>query len=179
MVTEVVRMQNVEFGLGDVTAMLQQAVQAAVEKVHRQNAAEVWNALRAADCEVCERVRYELAKVMADYLGAVDETVKAVYLYEPEYATDGNETGVDIEQSSPGINVIVWVTRKSAALTSVIDMLSAGLAQELRGLACPKSNALCFSLDAQIVDDDQVLRRSGYAALIDSLYVRPIDLWHR
>jgi hypothetical protein len=179
MATELVRVQNVTFGLSDVKAMLEQAVQASVEKVHRQNGGEVWDAMRSADCEVCDRVRYELAKAVADYLGAVDETVKAVYLYEPEYATDGEEGGVDAGQSSPGINVIVWVTRKSAALTSVIDMLNAGLAQELQGLACPKSNALCFSLDAQIVDDDQVLRRSGYAALIDSLYVRPIDLWHR
>jgi hypothetical protein len=172
-------MQNVAFGLGDVRAMLQHAVEAAVEKLPTQNAAEVWDALRAADCEVCERVRYELAKAMVDYLGAVDETVKAVYLYEPEYATDGNDAGVDVAPPSRGINVIVWVTRKSAALTSVIGMLNAGLAQELQGLACPKSNALCFSLDAQIVDDDQVLRRSGYAALIDSLYVRPIELWRR
>jgi hypothetical protein len=172
-------MQDVAFGMGDVAAMLQQAVLAAVEKVHGQDADEVWDALHAADCQVCERVRYELAKAVADYLGAVDGTVKSVYLYEPEYATNGGEGGADAAQSSLGINMIVWVTRKSAALTSVLDMLNAGLAQELRGLACPKSNALCFSLDAQVVDDDQVLRRSGYAALIDSLYVRPIELWHR
>jgi hypothetical protein len=179
METEVIRMQSVALGMGDVSAMLRQAVQAAVSKVHSQSAGEVWDALHAGDCEVCERVRYQLAKAIADYLGAVDETLKAVYLYEPEYATDGNEGVADAEQASRGINVIVWVTRKSAALTAVIDMLNAGLAQELQGLACRKSNALCFILDAQIVDDDQVLRRSGYAALIDSLYVRPIDLWHR
>jgi hypothetical protein len=165
--------------MGDVAAMLQQAVQAAVEKVHMQNAGEVRDALRAADCELCDRVRYELAKAVAEYLGAVDGTVKSVYLYEPEYAADGSEAGIDAGQSSPGIDMIVWVTRKSAALASVINMLNASLAQELQGLACPKSNALCYSLDAQVVDDDQVLRRSGYAALIDSLYVRPIELWHR
>jgi len=30
-----------------------------------------------------------------------------------------------------------------------------------------------------VVDEDEVEKRTGYGALIDSFYMRPIEVWHR
>jgi hypothetical protein len=112
-------------------------------------------------------------------LGSVDDTVKAIYTYEPEYATSTDEAIPDRPNLSPGINLIAWVSRKSAALSSVVASVSLALAEEHKRLACPKANALCHELDVKVADDGEVERRTGYGALILSLSVPPIEIWHR
>jgi hypothetical protein len=57
--------------------------------------------------------------------------------------------------------------------------MRAALAEEYRHLGCAKANALCSELDVRVVDEDEVEKRTGYGALINSLYVRPIEVWHR
>jgi hypothetical protein len=136
-------------------------------------------ALQRGDCAVCERVRYGLAQRIAEYLGSVDTSLKAVYVYEPEYAVAGDGAGPESSAMSPGIHMIAWAGRKSAALASVVNMLGSSLAEESKAVACPKANALCYALAVQVVDDDEVLGRTGYGALVNSLYVRPIQLWRR
>jgi len=80
---------------------------------------------------------------------------------------------------SPGMSLIVWVDRKTAALNSIVDSLGAALSATAKPLSCTFANALCWMLDAQFVDDQQVERRMGYGALINSMYVRPIEVWRR
>ena len=70
---------------------------------------------------------------------------------------------------SPAIKVIVWTSRKSAALTSVLNMLGTAITKLLKRLVCSKSNALCYTVETHIVDDDEVFGRSGYGALVESL----------
>jgi hypothetical protein len=109
----------------------------------------------------------------------MDPSVRAVYLYEPDYATaEEGELG-ERPGLSPGMSMLVWAERKSAALTAVLDSLAAAVREEAGKWACPKANALCWMLDAQVVDDNQVEARSGYGALVNSVYVRPLEVWHR
>lgn len=75
--------------------------------------------------------------------------------------------------------MIAWVTRKSAALSSLISLIGSHLAQGFTQFSCPHANALCSKLDVHIVDDDEVLMRTGYGALLTSFYVRPIEVWRR
>jgi hypothetical protein len=119
-------------------------------------------------------MRYSLAKGLAQYLGSIDETIKAVYVYEPEYAT-GNE----IVGLSYGINLLAWVQRKSAALNSIVASLDATLMEERKRLLCPEATAECFSLDLKVTDDEEVNLRRGYGALVDSIFVRPTKVWER
>ena len=114
---------------------------------------------------------------MAEYLGSIDDTVKTVYTYEPEYATSVD--GAVPEQPPPGINLIVWVCRKSAALSSVVASVRSALTKESRQVACPEANALCYDLDVKVIDDNEVQRRTGYGALVNSLYVQPMTIWQR
>jgi hypothetical protein len=164
--------------MGDVPTMLDDALRATAAK-SRQSPKEMLEAMRGGDCATCDAVRYRLAETVAEYLSVTDPGVKAVYLYEPEYATGADSAVIERPSLSPGISMIVWSERKSAALSAVVASLSSRLAEEAEHLTCPKANALCWKLDAHIVDDQQVQANSGYGALINSLYVRPVELWHR
>lgn len=126
------------------------------------------------DCSVCGYMRYGLAKGLAQYLGSIDDTIKAIYVYEPEYATNDDAVGLSF-----GINLLAWVARKSAALNSIVAGLGAALIEERKCLLCPEATAECFSLDVKVADDDEVRRRRGYGALVDSIFVRPTKVWER
>ena len=178
MTTEVKKASMMQFDVGSVANMMQAAVAEAADKAGLEGSELVLSAVRAGNCAVCERVRYDLAVRLADYLGAVDATVKSVFLFEPDYAT-GGDSAPDNEQVSLGMNVIVWAEHKSAALTAVIGTLESALSQELARLRCARSSVLCFAFNVQVVDDGEVEQRKGYGAMVDSVYVRPLEVWHR
>lgn len=172
-------MSTLRFENAIVTNMVDEALEFCAQKAGLKDKEQARGALLAGDCCVCEYLRYALTQKMAEYLGSVDDTIKAVYTFEPEEATGGDEALPARPNLSPGFNLIARVSRKSAALSSVVASLRSALAEECRQLACPKANALCSELDVKIVDEDEVERRAGYGALINSLYVRPIEVWHR
>jgi hypothetical protein len=159
--------------------MMERALKFGAHKLGHHDVQRTLSALGHGDCVACEYVRYGLAQEIAEYIGSVDSSVKAVYTFEPEYATgvDGREVGRP--GLSPAISMIAWVDHKSAALSSVVDILAEAVAQEMKQLACPKANALCRMLDVKVVEDDEVQGRLGYGALINSLYMPPLEVWHR
>jgi hypothetical protein len=162
-----------------VTNMMEEALEFCAEKAGLEGKEQARDALCHGDCSVCEYLRYALAQRVAEYLGSVDDTVKAIYTYEPEYATSADEAVLDRPSLWPGFNLIARVSRKSAALSSVVASVNLALTEEYKRLGCPKANALCSELDVKAVDDDEVQKRTGYGALISSLYVRPIEVWRR
>ena len=162
-----------------VTNMLAEALEFCAQKAGLKDKEQARDALHAGDCCVCEYLRYALTQRVAEYLGSVDNTIQAIYTYEPEQATRVDEAIPARPNLTPGFNLIARVSRKSAALSSVVASMRSALAEEHRRLGCPKANALCSELDVRAVDQDEVERRTGYGALINSLYVRPIEVWHR
>jgi hypothetical protein len=172
-------MSTIAFDNTVVTKMMEDAIKFCSRKTGLNGRQQVLEAMRCGDCSVCEYLRYGLAQEVAEYLGSVDDTVKAVYTYEPEYATNADGPIPGRPNLSPGINLIAWVSRKSAALSSVAASVSSALAQECRELACSKANALCYELDIKATDDDEVRERIGYGALVNSLYIRPVEIWHK
>jgi len=167
------------FDTGIVTGMMENAIEFCAKKTGLNGRDQTLEALRCGDCSVCEYLRYGLAEGVAEYLGSVDDTVKVVYTYEPEYATSMDAPLPGRPNLSPGISMIAWVSRKSAALSSVVTSLGSALVKEFRQLACPKANAMCCMLDVRLVDDKEVQERTGYGILIGSLYVRPLEIWRR
>ena len=172
-------MTTIEFDNTIVTTMMEEALEFCAEKAGLKDKEQAREVLRKGDCYVCEYLRYALAKGVAEYLGSVDDTLKAIFTYEPEYATSVDESIPGRPNLSPGFNLIARVSRKSAALSSVVASVSSALAEECKRLGCPKANALCHELDVKLADDDEVQKRTGYGALINSLYVRPIEIWRR
>ena len=172
-------MSALRFDSAIVTTMMEEAIEFCAEKAGLKGKEQAVEALRHGDCSVCEYLRYALAKGVAGYLGSVDDTIQAIYTYEPEYATIVDEPIPGRPNLSPGFNLIARVSRKSAALSSVVASVRSALVGEYKRLGCPKANALCSELDVKVVDDDEAQRRIGYGALISSLYVRPIEIWRR
>ncbi len=164
------------FDTAVMNEMMEEAIQFCARKTRLSDRGQVLEAMRRGDCSVCEYLRYGLSKRFAAYLGSVDDTVKAVYTYEPEYATGADSAGPN---GSAGINMVAWVSRKSAALSSLVATLNAALAEVYSQLACPKAGPLCYGVDVKVADDDEVERRIGYGALVKSLFVRPVEVWRR
>ncbi|NOR84401.1 MAG: hypothetical protein GQ526_13015 [Ardenticatenales bacterium] len=169
----------ITFEKSEVTKMMEEAIAYCSEKAGLGGKEQARKALQSGDCCVCEYMRHAMAQSMAEYLGSVDDTIKAVYTYEPEYATSMDEPIPGRPNLSPGFNLIARVSRKSAALSSVVASLRSALADECKRLGCCKANALCFELDVQVVDEGEVQKRTGYGALINSVYVRPLEVWSR
>ena len=75
------------------------------------------------------------------------------------------------------MHLLVWAQCKTAALRALIAALDRALARaytDMLGEGCPAG-----LLDVQVVDDADVGRRSGYGALLSSMYHRPVQVWQR
>lgn len=162
-----------------VTNMMEEAIRFCTEKMGFKGKERTMKVLHNGDCRACEYMRYALAQRLAEYLGSMDDTIKTIYTYEPEYATSVDVAIPGRPNLTPGFNLIVEVSRKSAALSSLVASVNSALAEVCKQLGCPTATALCYELDVGVANDDDVQRRVGYGALISSLHVRPIEIWHR
>ena len=75
-----------------------------------------------------------------------------------------------------GINLVVWVDRKSPPLNALGATLETALAESRRRFNCPDAGPACYTLDVQMVDSRDVLERRGYGALVNNMYVRSTGL---
>jgi hypothetical protein len=149
------------------------------EKVGLRSKEEVMAARKQGDCALCDYLRYGLAKELSAQLASLDETIKAVYVYEPEIITGGDSLLSTGPPMVPAMNMIVWVSRKTAALESLLASTIRGLEEQLMELGCDRANSLCHMLDTNLVDDEEVRASRGYGALLSSVQVLPIPIWRR
>lgn len=154
---------------------LAKALEYAAHKTGAHNLAAVFDALRRRDVTTVQYTAYGLACQLAETLGALDETVKAVYLFDAG-ATGGDEV-FDEPASDLSIHLIVWAERKTKALAALISGLDRALMQAVTALQ--EMPAAMQLLDAQIVDTAEVQQRIGYGALLSSLHYRPLPIWQR
>jgi hypothetical protein len=174
MVKEADEMAQVLVDTAASAELMDNALESCARMLGMGSGVDVAQAARAGHSVALERLVYGLAREAARYLGAADATIKAVYVYDPEYSS-----GPEDAMSSSSLGLIVWASRRSAALISLVNDLVATLAEERRRVLGASANALCCALDVQVVDDAQVQRRTGYGALIHSLNVRPLEVWRR
>jgi hypothetical protein len=162
--------------LADITeAVLAQAMEYCAQKVHLDNTQAVIDCLREGDGQVCGYCYYSIAQQVAKALGALDENIKAAYLYDYD-ATPEDYCFGEAGRALP-IHVLLWAERKTAALKALVDTWDRALAQcyaEVIGGHQP-----AHLLDVQVVDSADVEKRIGYGALLSSLHHRPIQVWER
>ena len=161
-----------------VTSMVEEAIAFCAEKTGAKTREEAIDAILNGDCTACDYLKYSLAKKVGECLGSMDGTVKAVYVYEPEYGTGAESYIANSLGLKSGINLVAWVERKTAALSSVITALSEALAEACKRLGT-SGNGLHYLLDVKLADDNEVANRLGYGALVHSMYVRPTEVWSR
>ncbi len=135
-------------------------------------------ALKEGRCEVCGVLSDHLEKQVGEYLGHLDKTVKAVYSYGPERGSIHAQKEAQASRRS-GINLVAWVDRKSAALCTLSATLETVLAESQRKIGCKNATPACYTLDVQLVDDEDVMERRGYGVIVDSMLMRTTQVWRR
>lgn len=156
--------------------VLAEALEFCAQKMGLDSIEEALDCLRQSDDGVaCGYWQYGVGKKAAEALAALDDNIKAIYVYDYEAATDEFPFG-QVTQLLP-VHMIALVGRKTNALDSLIVALERALLQnyaEQVGIGQPK-----HLLDVQVVDDAEVKNQIGYGALLCSLYHRPIEVWGR
>jgi hypothetical protein len=120
-----------------------------------------------------------LARQISEYLGQADGLVKAIYQYEPAIVAETLQAEESVAKTHTGIHLIILVERRSAALSALTEALKIVLAASQRALGCPIAVPNCFTLDIEIVDENDVYERRGLGLLIDSPCVRSHLIWSR
>ena len=169
---------SVEFALPDVAQSAQSALQEALAfsaaKLRLSGDNDALQALRRNDPSVRGYFEYALAKQVGEHLGALDEEVQAVYLYDDEATAEDAILG-----SAPStlVHLLVVVRRKTNALSAMIAALDRALVQAYGKLM--NNVQIAHLLDVQVVDEAEVDARTGYAALLSLLHRRPLSVWQR
>jgi hypothetical protein len=155
--------------------ILAQAIDYCAQKARLETSQTVIEHLRDGDVQVCEYCSYSLAKQVAASLGALDDNVQAAYLYDYDAPTDG--LGYPEMGRMLPIHLILWATRKTAALSVVVETWDRVLTQRYAELI--GRHQLAHLLDVQVVDSVDVVKRIGYGAMLSSLHHPPTEVWKR
>ena len=105
--------------------------------------------------------------------------MRAVYAYEPEHCTGVTDFAGGEWERMRGINLVISVDRRSAALTSILASLEDAVREATKSLVCHEGSGSCYMLDVKVADEEEVATRRGYGALVSSIHVRPLRVWSR
>jgi hypothetical protein len=165
--------------LPDATSTVQGALVKALDycaqKLNLSSPQESLERARQGDTKALEYCHYQLALHVAEALGTLDDHVHSVSLYEFEATPEDRAFGENPE--SLPIHLLVWVDRKTKALSALVAALDRALVKDYAQMVGP--HRLGQVLDVQVIDDKDVESRRGMAALLYSMYNRPIQLWKR
>jgi hypothetical protein len=131
--------------------------------------------VRQGNRKALEYCHYRLAQQVAEALGALDDNVRSVSLYEFEATPEDRAFG-DRAEALP-IHLLVRVDRKTSALSSLVAALDRALVKDYAEMVGPRR--LAHVLDVQVIDDSDVDSHRAIAVLLYSLHNRPIQLWAR
>ena len=146
-----------------------------LRKMSGQGMMDCKSALQEADGATCNRYHYDLAKRIAESLGKLDGSIKAVYVLD--YDATPEDLCFCEANTDPLIHLIVWTQRRTPALGALVAAIDRALVDSYRDLV--SAPELTNLLDVQVVDDSDVNKRSGYGALFSSVHHRPVTLWER
>lgn len=160
--------------------MVEQAIVECAEQHFASDVQRVRQALLYGKCEHCKYISESLVVQISRYLGQVDQRVKAVYVYEPVSTLQALEaSGGEARKTQFGINLVAWVERKSAALSALVKNLEIALSDSLSKIGCINAEPGCYTLNVEIVDDEDVAEHRGYALLVENSYLRAQETWDR
>ncbi|MEN6409490.1 MAG: PEP/pyruvate-binding domain-containing protein [Anaerolineaceae bacterium] len=161
-------------------SLVSAAITDCADQHYSGNTTQVIEMLRQGRCDICRVFTDHLIFQIVQYLSQVDRNLKAVVKYEPEPALlNPIAASKHLTSRQSGINLIAWVDRKSAALTSLNTTLESALCDSRKKLGCPNAQPACFNLDIQLVDDREVLEGRGYGMVVSQPFLRSIGVWKR
>jgi hypothetical protein len=137
-------------------------------------------ALLQGQCEYCKCLSDYLINYICQYLEQNDSTVKSVYQVEPVNFTQGRDEPIGTPgKERTGINLVALVGRKSAGLSALIKSLEVSLPESLRKFGCPIARPGCYTLNIEVVSENDVQERRGVGLLIEFANIRSKQVWQR
>ena len=153
-VTKALKTSANKMGLGDVKALIAR--------------------MKEADSVAFNYYNYNIAKELGEILGFWDKNIRAVYAHDYDAATPEEAC---FENTSPFslVHMIIWAERKTKALNALVEAIDRAMVQHHRHMLGHIN--LEHVLDVQVIDDEDVRNRTGYGALLQSIYQPPIQVW--
>lgn len=138
------------------------------------NRVQVVKCLDRGDMAAHRELKLGLARYLAEYLGFLDEDVKAVYVADHV----DNYGGESPEKPRRWIiHLVVFADPKTAALTSLVSALNPALVLVLSELV--EGAETEGFLDVQLVNSADLENLARYAALLSAPSYRPTRIWQR
>jgi hypothetical protein len=164
----------------DLNTIAERAVTQAVEycahKMSLGSTSEALRAIQEGNRSACAYCLYALSKQIAESIGTLDGTVKAIYTLD----YDATPEDLCFGSAAPGtslVHLVVWTERKTAALGSLAAALDRAVVQIYGSVLGWGERA--SMLDVQLIDDQEVQDQVGYGALLASIHHPPIQIWQR
>lgn len=130
--------------------------------------------LNRGDKAAQRELKLGLARYLAEYLGFLDEDVKAVYVSDHAEPYGGEATEKPTRWL---IHLVVFAEPKTAALTSLLSALNRALTAALReSVVSAGTNGF---LDVQLVNSADLENMARYAALLTAPSDRTTHIWQR
>lgn len=165
-------MMSIDHTIGNLLAIV---LNSCAQRMGVTSSQVVVNNLHHGDASTCRVFYRGLAQEVAQFLGTLDEDIKAVYLFD--YASAVECAPLDMFNSIVPIHLIVWTRRKTAALYAFIAAIDRALVQGINVL-CQDCQVTRF-LDTQFIDDADVKDRAGYGTLPFSIGLAATQVWRR
>jgi hypothetical protein len=160
--------------------MIESAVENCARRLFNGDNIEVYDSLKQGRCDVCGQLSSHLINQVGKYLGEHDHTVKAVYQLAPESQVNVQPHGDQVDENyHPGLNLVVWVERKSPALIALGGTLENALTESRRKVGCSHALPACFTFNLQTVDDRDILEGRGMGLVVNAGYIRSLRVWSR
>jgi hypothetical protein len=157
-----------------VDSIVNKALRTSVKKMALSDVKALIACIKEGDPVACSYCHYFIAKELGEILGGLDNNIRAVYAYD----YDDNLSHENCSENRLPfslIHMIIWAGRKTKALNALIEAMDRALVQHHRYLL--GLSDLQHVLDIQVIDDEDVKARTGYAALLKSIYQPPIEIW--
>ncbi len=154
--------------------IVSEALNASAGKMGLDNTEALISCIRQGDCTALSYYNHDIARQLADLLGSLSKDIRAIYAHDYEGATP-EEGSFEDTPPIPCVHMIIWAQRKTKALDALVETMDRAMVQHHRHML--GLTALERVLDARVVDDQDVRTRTGYAALLKSVYQPPIQIW--
>jgi len=128
--------------------------------------------VKERDVRAYSYFNYSITCQLGDLLGKQCKSIRAVYALD--YYDDSQGEGLN-NKADITIHVILGVERKTSAVKALLTSIHDALIQQYHQVL--GMHSLKHVLNAHLVDDEDIEKRSGYGALLQSSYQTPIHVW--
>lgn len=151
----------------DGARLVDRAFRHVAAKIGASSPSEAASKVREGDLDAYLYFRYGIAREAAAEIASICDGVNAGLLFLENRC-----------ESFPGEPVLLGllVVRKTAALRSLVDAIGEAVRHEVAARV-PALASFDTVLATEIIDDEQVMKRSGVAALMNSVNDPPIQVW--